>query len=160
MFRSYKPAVWRAPKSVLFAHVPGSISWSRVALSVVAATGVNVAAYFGLHYSAGMAISAALLERFISRTHFGSFSLRVVMISLLTWLALTFALSGAMVMVIANYYMDGAAGDGTVAAKDIDQTTLSLFTPYVANYTPAIMNFGAGLLVRFVPSLPALPCAS
>ena len=81
-------------KSVLvFRRVVGTASWSRVVVCAAIATSLNAAAFFELHYAAGLAISAAVLYRFLAYGHTRTFSIRIYTICLLSWLALTFILS-------------------------------------------------------------------
>ena len=134
---------------LVFRRVVGTASWSRVVVCAAIATALNAAAFFELHYAAGLAISAAVLYRFLAYGHTRTFSIRIYTICLLSWLALTFILSGIMVMLVANYYMDGAAGDGTVATGEAydGPTGALLLNGYTGMWMSAWFALAPGLLV-------------
>ncbi|KAG0659418.1 hypothetical protein C6P46_005197 [Rhodotorula mucilaginosa] len=147
--KAYEVAVHRAPSLLVFRRVVGTASWSRVVVCAAIATALNAAAFFELHYAAGLAISAAVLYRFLAYGHTRTFSIRIYTICLLSWLALTFILSGVMVMLIANYYMDGAAGDGTVATGEAydGPTGALLLNGYTGMWMSAWFALAPGLLI-------------
>lgn len=134
----------------MFAPLRSSISKSRLLVTVAIATGLNVATYLDMHYAAAMALSTAAIFRLISRTPSRTFSLRVYMIVLLAWLALTALISGVLVTYLVNYWMDGAAGDGTVAAG-VEQGSRPdgsmILTGYIGTYQTAMLAFAPGILV-------------
>ncbi|GAA5860904.1 hypothetical protein JCM3774_003182 [Rhodotorula dairenensis] len=147
--KAYQVAVHRAPSMLVFRRVVGTASWSRVVVCAAIATALNAAAFFELHYAAGLAISAAVLYRFLAYGHTRTFSIRIYTICLLSWLALTFILSGVLVMLIANYYMDGAAGDGTVATGVTEDgpTGALLLNGYTGLWMSAWFALAPGLLI-------------
>ncbi|TKA55898.1 hypothetical protein B0A53_01593 [Rhodotorula sp. CCFEE 5036] len=147
--KAYEVAVHRAPSLLVFRRVVGTASWSRVVVCAAIATALNAAAFFEVHYAAGLAISAAVLYRFLAYGHTRTFSIRIYTICLLSWLALTFILSGIMVMLVANYYMDGAAGDGTVATGEAydGPTGALLLNGYTGMWMSAWFALAPGLLI-------------
>ncbi|GAA5991064.1 hypothetical protein JCM10908_006522 [Rhodotorula pacifica] len=148
--KAYQTAVHRGPTRLLFHSVAGTVSKSRVAVCVAIATALNAAAFFELHYAAGLAISSAFMYRFLAYGHSRTFSIRVYTICLLSWLALTFLLSGIMIMLVATYWMDGAAGDGTVATGESTYegpTGALLLSGYMGIAISSWLAIAPGLLI-------------
>ncbi|KPV74404.1 uncharacterized protein RHOBADRAFT_66643 [Rhodotorula graminis WP1] len=153
--KSFKWAAFRSPGNLLaFRPAPGSVSFPRVLTAVTIATGINVATYFDLHYGFASFLSVALLYRTLSGAHGRTFSLRVTMICLLAWLAVTFVAVAFIVVYAATYLMDGAAGspileglddgpDGPPAfASPVVMRYLSLMTPFIYAFAPGMLITG------------------
>lgn len=151
--KSFKWAAFRSPGNFLhFRPAPGSVSFPRVFTAVTIATGINVATYFDVHYGFSAFLSVALLYRTLSASPGRTFSLRVMMICLLAWLALTFLASALVIMYVANYLMDGAAGspilEGVTDGPDAPQSFASpVVLRYISLMTPFIYSFAPGMLI-------------
>ncbi|BGP41259.1 hypothetical protein JCM10450v2_005301 [Rhodotorula kratochvilovae] len=151
--KSLKWAAFRSPGNFLhFRPAPGTVSFPRVFTAFAIATGVNLAAYFDIHAVFGTFLSVALLYRTLSQPHRRTFSLRIMMICLLAWLALTFVLSALVIVYIANYYMDGAAGSPILeGVTDGPDDVPSFASPVVMRYINLLMPFlysvGPGILI-------------
>ncbi|GAA5855195.1 hypothetical protein JCM9279_007587 [Rhodotorula babjevae] len=153
--KSFKWAAFRSPGNLLaFRPAPGSVSFPRVFTAVAIATGINVAAYFDLHYGFASFLSVALLYRTLSGPQARTFSLRVAMICLLAWLAVTFVAVAFLVVYAATYLMDGAAGSPIIEGLDdgpdgpptfaspVVMRYISLLTPFIYSFAPGILITG------------------
>ncbi|GAA5999628.1 uncharacterized protein JCM10292_003655 [Rhodotorula paludigena] len=150
MTQSLKWAAFRSPGNFLhFRPAAGTVSFPRVLMAFALATGINLAAYFNVHSAFASFLSVALLYRTLSQAHRRTFSVRVMMIILLAWLALTFLLSGIMIYLAATYWMDGAAGSAILEGEGSDD--VSFASPVVMRYVNLMMPFlwslGPGLLI-------------
>lgn len=149
------------PRIVLhFRPAPGTVSFPRVLTAVALATGLNAATYFELNWAFGSFLTVALLYRSLSSPFRRVFSLRVMMLCMIAWLALTFLLSGLVILYVANYWMDGAAGDGTLdpsitGASDTASITSSDVTRYMNLILPFAFSVFPGVLVSIAFATPA-----
>ncbi|BGP25755.1 hypothetical protein Rt10032_c06g2831 [Rhodotorula toruloides] len=152
MTKSLKWAAFRSPGNVLhFRPAPGSVSCPRVLTAVALAAGLNAATYFDLNWAFGSFLTVALLYRSLSSPFRRVFSLRVMMLCMIAWLALTFLLSGLVILYVANYWMDGAAGDGTLdpsitGASDTATITSTDVTRYMNCIMPFTFSVFPGIL--------------
>ncbi|GAA6055866.1 hypothetical protein JCM3770_001528 [Rhodotorula araucariae] len=151
--KSLKWAAFRSPGNFLhFRPAPGTVSFPRVLTAVAIATGINLAAYFDVHAGFASLLSVALLYRTLSQPHRRTFSLRVIMICLLAWLAITFVLSALVIVYVANYYMDGAAGSPILEGLDDGSGDAPSFASpvvmrYINLFMPFLYSVGPGILI-------------
>ncbi|BGP01055.1 hypothetical protein NBRC10513v2_004935 [Rhodotorula toruloides] len=156
MTKSLKWAAFRSPGNVLhFRPAPGTVSFPRVLTAVALATGLNAATYFDLNWAFGSFLTVALLYRSLSSPFRRVFSLRVMMLCMIAWLALTFLLSGLVILYVANYWMDGAAGDGTLDSSITGVSdTSSITSTEVTRYMNLILPFAFSVF----PGVLAVGC--
>lgn len=135
------------------------MSKPKVALSVLAATAVNVGAYCTPHRLPAAIISTALLYRFMAQAQMRKVSIRMTCIALLSWLALTAVFSAGLIMLLIKSGVmedqpDATYKDGEVRIMMIDpeqQPSDDLMSSNVARYVnlllPFVWSAGPGFLV-------------
>ncbi|GAA6011695.1 hypothetical protein JCM10207_004213 [Rhodosporidiobolus poonsookiae] len=156
MTKAFSWAVFRSPGRMLhFRPARGTVSFPRVLASVAVATGLNAAAYFEVSPYVGSALAVALLYRTLSSAHRRTFSIRVVALFMLAWLALTFIFSAIVIFALMKNFKEAPNGDlvdeeGNVVIP-ADPEEIAFASPRVMSYINLIYPFlwavGPGLLV-------------
>ncbi|BGP17633.1 hypothetical protein JCM10213v2_005668 [Rhodosporidiobolus nylandii] len=148
--RAWSWAAFRAPGRVLhFRPAAGTVSFPRVFVSFTLATALNVAAYFDVSTTIGSALAVALLYRTVSQAHRRTFSIRVVSLCMLAWLAITFVLSGIVIAALIQNTKTAENGDlvdqdGNVVIP-ADPSEAAFASDKVMNYVNLLMPVVYGL---------------
>ncbi|GAA5878234.1 hypothetical protein JCM8547_003163 [Rhodosporidiobolus lusitaniae] len=157
--KAFSWAAFRSPGRMLhFRPAKHTVSFPRVLTSVVLATGLNLGAYFQVNEAIGSILVGALLYRATSGTHRRSFSIRVVALAMLAWLALTFVLSGALVYYLVQRYKEAPNGD---LVDDEGNTIIPAHPDDAAFASPSVMsyiNLFYPVIYAFVPGMLIAGC--
>ncbi|CEQ41543.1 SPOSA6832_03268 [Sporobolomyces salmonicolor] len=154
---AFKWSVFRsAGRSLHFCPAAGTVSKPRVLTALAIATALNFAAYYNVHSTFTQFLTIALLYRTLSQAHGRTtFSLRVMLLGMIAWLALTFILSGIVIAAVVKFYgeVEGTfAESGEEAAVEIEDIEYTGFaSPAVMGYINLMMPFvfscGPGVLI-------------
>ncbi|GAA5825125.1 hypothetical protein JCM11251_006107 [Rhodosporidiobolus azoricus] len=148
--KAFSWAVFRSPGRMLhFRPARGTVSFPRVLVSFAVATALNLGTYFNVSSSMGSILVLALLYRAVSQAHRRTFSIRVVSLAMLAWLALTFILSGAVIMYLIKTYQEAPNGD---LLDDDGNVVMPARPDEVSFASPAVMNY-LNLLSPFIYAL-------
>ncbi|GAA5868331.1 hypothetical protein JCM1840_005641 [Sporobolomyces johnsonii] len=154
---SFKWSVFRTSgRSLFFRPARGTVSKPRVLTALVIATALNIAAYYDVHSTFAQFLTIALLYRTLSQAHRRTtFSLRVMLLCMIAWLALTFVLSAIVIAAAIKFYGDvqgkvaESGEEATIEIEDVEYT--GFVSPanmrYINLMMPFVFSFGPGVLI-------------